>query len=142
MGKTKTSKLYAQRLAGHMSNTVSAVGDVPGHEFAHRVFSLFVTSDDSDFNGFNTINYFQTDEINGTGTFHGYAAWPLNNGDTVYIKFDSVTRRVNKDDGSWEAPYEGRLEFVAGTGKYKNIKGVCHYEGVSTATGSFWWGYR
>ena len=138
MAESKTIRLHAQRPAGYMSSNVSVLGDIPGHELAHRVFSLTITSDDPDFNGFQTINYVQADDVTGTGTYRGYATWPLTNGDTVYIKFDGVSRKIPTDGGAWETPYEGRFEFVRGTGKYARIKGDCHYGGVSTAEGSFW----
>jgi len=102
------------------------------------VFSLFITSDHPDFNGFYTTNYVQADEVNGTGSFWGYAARPLKCGDTVFIKFRSHIRRDTKADGTWEAPFEGTFEFVSGTGKYAKISGKCPYQGVATTTGSSW----
>lgn len=100
MAESKTIRLHAQRPAGYMSSTVSVIGDIPGHELAHRVFSLTITSDHPDFN-FRTIHYVHADDINGTGTYRGYATWPLTNGDTLYIKFDRVSRKTVEGDGTF-----------------------------------------
>ena len=58
----KSIKLHAQRIPGYLSNTVSTLGDTPGHELAHRVFSLHITSDDSDFDGFIVFEKMQYGE--------------------------------------------------------------------------------
>jgi len=134
----KSIKLHAQRIPGYLSNTVSTLGDTPGHELAHRVFSLHITSDDSDFDGFNTVNYVQADEVDGTGSFWGYALWPLVNGDSVYIKFKSCTQKSANDDGAWKIEFQGELTFIKGSGKYQNISGTFPYSGITNIDGSFW----
>ena len=63
---------------------------------------------------------------------------PLPIGDTVHIRFDGTHSTITKDGGDWESPFDGRFEFVGGTGKYENIKGRCHYVGKATAEGSMW----
>ncbi len=134
----KTIKLHAERLPGYLSNTMSYPEDVPGHVLAQRVFLLHVTSNEPDFNGFNTMNYVQADEIDGTGSFRGYATWPLTNGDFVYIKFQSNTQKTITDNGDWKIDFNGELTFLTGTGKYKDITGSFSYQGVTTENNSCW----
>ncbi len=132
-------RLHAEKSAvGFTASTSSTIGDLPGHEVTQRVFSLYVTSDHPDFNGFYTTNFVQADQVNGVGSFWGYALWPLTSGESVYIKFRSNTRREAMPDGTWTYPFEGTLEFTSGTGKYEHIAGSAKYIGAATANGSYW----
>ena len=136
--ENKKVTLSAKRPLGWISNTVFTPGDVPNHEVAQRVYSYEISSPDADFNGFKTTNYGQSDDVAGTGTHRGYSAWPLKNGDTVYVKYEGTHRTIMKDGGAWETPFEGKFEFVGGTGKYKAIKGASTYKGKVTPEGSAW----
>jgi hypothetical protein len=136
--ENKKVTLSAKRPLGWISNTVFTPGDVPNHEIAQRVYSYEISSPDADFNGFKSTNYGQSDDVAGTGTHRGYSVWPLKNGDTVYIKYEGNHKTIVKDGGAWETPFEGRFEFVGGTGKYKGIKGASTYKGKVTPEGSAW----
>jgi hypothetical protein len=46
-----------------------------------------------------------------------------------------VHYRVTTEKG-WESRYQGVFRFIAGTGKYKAIRGESHYQGVATPTGA------
>ncbi len=132
-------RLHAERSGGGFTASASStIADVPGHEITQRVFSLYVTSDHPDFNGFYTTNFVQADQVNGVGSFWGYALWPLTSGETLYIKFRSDTRRELASDGTWTYPFEGTLEFISGTGKYERIAGTVKYIGAAAAAGSYW----
>jgi len=136
--ESKKVTLSAKRPLAWTTSTVVAIGDQPNHEIAQRVYSYEITSPDPDFNGFKTTNHVQADEVAGTGSHRGYAVWPLKNGDTVYVKFEGTHKTMVKDGGAWETPFEGKFEFVGGTGKYKNIKGSSTYKGKATPDGAGW----
>ena len=136
--ENKKLTVTAKRPLGEISKMVFTPGDVPNHEIAQNMYSYEITSPDPDFNGFKTTNFTQSDSIAGTGTHRGYALWPLKNGDSVYVKFEGTHKTISKDGGAWETPFEGRFEFVSGTGKYKNIKGGSTYKGKTTPDGAAW----
>ena len=139
MSTTAKIRLHAEKSGGGFTSSASStIPDVPGHEITQREFSLYVTSDHQDFNGFFTTNFVQADQVNGVGTFWGYALWPLTSGESVYIKFRSDTRRELASDDNWIYPFEGTLEFISGTGKYARISGSVKYIGATTAVGSYW----
>jgi len=72
MPTTAKIRLHAEKSGGGFtSNTTSTVPAVPGHEIAQRVFSLYVTSNHRDFNGFFTTNFVQADQVNGVGPSGG-----------------------------------------------------------------------
>src|SRR5262245_57481407 len=121
--ENKQITLHAKHPPDPYSKSVMTPGDVPNHEVVQQVLYNEITSPEPDFNGFKAINYEQLDSVAGTGTHRGYTMWPLNNGDTVYSKFEGSHKTVTKDGGAWESSFEGKTEFVSGTGKYKNIKG-------------------
>lgn len=136
--ENKKLTVTAKRPLGEISKTVFTPGDVPNHEIAQNMYSYEITSPDPDFNGFKTTNFTQFDSIAGTGTHRGYSLWPLKNGDSVYVRFEGTHKTIVKDGGAWETPFEGRFEFVSGTGKYKNIKGSSTYKGKTTPDGAAW----
>ena len=136
--ENKKITIAAKKPPGDIARTVMTPGDDPKHEIVQEVHYNEITSPEPDFNGFKTMNYDQLDSVAGTGTHRGYAMWPLKNGDTVYIKFEGSHKTVTKDGGAWESSFEGKFEFVRGTGKYKNIKGAGTYKGKATPEGTMW----
>ena len=136
--ENKKITIAAKKRPGDIARTVVTPGDVPNHEVAQYVASYEITSPEPDFNGFKTLNYSQSDSVAGTGTHRGYAMWPLKNGDTVYIKYEGTHKTITKDGGAWESSFEGKFEFVRGTGKYENIKGASTYKGGGSPEGSMW----
>ena len=42
---------------------------------------------------------------------------------------------VTKGNDDWEVHYEGKFEFIGGTGKFKNLKGGGTYKGHITPKG-------
>src|SRR5262249_24158280 len=136
--ENKQITLHAQHPPDPYSKSVMTPGDVSNHEVVQQVHYVEITSPEPDFNGFKAINYDQLDSVAGTRMHRGYAMWPLKNGDTVYIKYEGTHKTVTKDGGAWESSFEGKFEFVRGTGKYKNIKGAGTYKGKSSPEGSMW----
>jgi hypothetical protein len=119
------------------SRMVVTLDDQPRHEFAQRVYSYVIASDDAkDFDGAVSTNYAQVDTIDGKGTHHGYAVWRLPSGDRVNFRFEGT--HVERSAGTENAPYSGEFTVTGGTGKYRDIRGHGRYEGHTTATCSEW----
>jgi hypothetical protein len=138
LAEDKKVSLSGKRPLGDISKTVFTPGDVPNHEMSQSMYPYEIASPDPDFNGVKTTNFTQSDSIAGTGTHRGYMLLPLKNGDSVYIRYEGSHKTIAKDGGAWETPFEGKLEFVSGTGKYKNIKGGTTYKGKTTPDGVAW----
>jgi hypothetical protein len=72
-------------------------------------------------------------EVWGTSaTQHGYNMSTMDNGDKFTVKY-SGTIKVAKDG---TAAFDGKWNFVSGTGKLKGIKGSGTYKGTGSADGS------
>jgi hypothetical protein len=111
-------------------------GDDPKHELVMFVRRDTTTSSDPDWNETELIVYQQSDEVAGTGTHRGYFRRLFKNGDTDYGSYEGMHKRTVKEDGSWEATWEGTSKVTGGTGKFKNIKGGGTYRGKATAEGA------
>ena len=94
------------------------------------------TSSDPDWDGTEEIVYGQNDHVAGTGTHRGYFRRLFKNGDTDYGSYEGMHKTTVKEDGSWEATWEGTYKMTGGTGKFKNIKGGGTYRGKATAQGA------
>ncbi len=106
-----------------ISRTTSAIADVPGHQLVHATSIYSQTSSDPDFQGTVIRDFSQSDEINGTGKFRGYADQTHKNGDKSYWQYEGSQKTMTKADGSWELTAETRFWAVGGTGKFKALKG-------------------
>jgi hypothetical protein len=117
--------------------TVISPGDDPKHEVVVlRIRRDTTTSSDPDLDGTEQIVYDQTDQVAGTGTHSGYYIRHYKNGDTDYGPYEGTHKTTFKEDGSWEATWEGSYKVAGGTGKFKNIKGGGTYRGKATAQGA------
>jgi hypothetical protein len=67
-----------------------------------------------------------------TATQHGYNMGTMDNGDKFSVKYTG-TMKVAKDG---TATFDGKWDFVSGTGKLKGIKGGGTYKGTGLADGS------
>ena len=119
-----------------ISRTVVSPGDDPKHELVLWIGRETTTSPDPDVNGTETMKYAQDDQVAGTGPHRGYYRRLYKNGDTDYGSFEGMTKTTFKEDGSWEATWEGTYKTTGGTGKFKNIKGGGTYRGKATAQGA------
>jgi hypothetical protein len=122
-----------------ISRTV--VPPAPGDDPKHELVALIIrrdttTSSDPDWNETEQIIYSQSDSVAGTGPHRGYSIRLFKNGDTDYSSFEGMTKTTVKEDGSWEATWEGTYKVIGGTGKFKNIKGGGTYRGKATAQGA------
>ena len=64
------------------------------------------------------------ERVQGIGTSQGVTVDTLKNGDKIFWNFQSKSKKIEKEGGSWELTFEGAGEIVGGTGKYKNAKGT------------------
>jgi hypothetical protein len=72
-------------------------------------------------------------EVWGTSAMqHGYNMGTMDNGDKFTVKY-SGTMKIAKDG---TAAFDGKWDFVSGTGKLKGIKGGGTYKGTGLADGS------
>jgi hypothetical protein len=51
----------------------------------------------------------------------------LKNGEKLWYKFEGTYYHIS---GTTEIHYQGLFHFIAGTGKYRAIRGGAHYEGT------------
>ena len=122
-----------------ISRTV--VPPAPGDDPKHELVALMIrrdttTSPDPHWDGTEQIVYEQIDQVEGTGTHRGYYRRLFKNGDTDYGPFEGKQKTTFKEDGSWEATWEGTYKVTGGTGNFKNIKGAGTYRGKATAQGA------
>jgi hypothetical protein len=124
------------KLGPPISRTVVSPGDDPKHELVLLIRRDTTTSSDPDHNETEQIVYEQTDSVAGTGTHRSYFRRLFKNGDTDYGPFEGTHKTTFKEDGSWEATWEGTFKVTGGTGKFKNTKGAGTYRGKATAQGA------
>jgi hypothetical protein len=115
-----------------ISETKAAPGDTPNHEFAQNVRVDTWTSSNPDFNNVDMVLYEHDDCVAGSCTHRGYAVSVPKDGDQFYTRYEGTHRVITKEGGAWEVPFEGRIQFTGGTGRYKNLKGDMRYRGMAT----------
>jgi hypothetical protein len=119
-----------------LQKSISAVGDVPGHEISQQTnVSRGTKTSDPIFLDRQIMEFIQTDEIAGTGTHRGYSHETLKDGSTSPVRFEGTHKTVTKSDGSWEYTCEGKYWLLPGTGKLKNQKGEGTYRCKFNADG-------
>jgi hypothetical protein len=111
-------------------------GDQPGRELAQVERVDIIYSDNPELNNIEVTVYLHFDQVGATGDHSGYAVWNLNSGEKVWVKFNGTHYFVPKGEGDWETPYLGSMRFIAGTGKYKAIRGGGYYKGKGTPAGA------
>ncbi len=124
---TKTKSVETSR---HTLNP----GDRPDRELVQITTVDVWTSDNPDLDGVEETVYVHLDNVGATGNHNGYSKWPLNTGETLWVKFNGTHHVVTEGD-TWEVPYQGVFRIIAGTGKYKAIRGGGWYEGVINENG-------
>jgi hypothetical protein len=77
----------------------------------------------------------QDETVAGKGRHRGTAVDTFRNGDTAIQTYEGTHKVVVKDGGAWEVFYEGKFQFIGGTGKYKSLKGQGTYRGHITPEG-------
>lgn len=125
---TKVTKRIISR------NTVHP-GDDPRHLMTQTVREDAVTSSDTDWNDMEAISYEQAEHTDGNGSHGGYLIIHHKNGDETFVKYQG-TDKMTAGGGAWEVSSEGEIQFIGGTGAFKNVKGNGKYKGKSSAKGS------
>jgi hypothetical protein len=109
-------------------------GDHPGRELVQVERIDIISSDDPELDGIENTVYLHLDHLGATGDNKGYSVWHLNSGEKVWLKFHGTHYFVARGEDNWEVPYLGVFRFIAGTGKYKAIRGGGTYKGVASST--------
>jgi hypothetical protein len=108
------------------------VGDKPGHVVMARKQTCTEDWKIADL-AVKTGQDVATGEMNGaTGRDSGYHTATMENGDKYVVHFAGASTAAK--DGT--ATFEGKWNFVSGTGKLKGIKGGGTYKGTGKADGS------
>lgn len=124
-----------------ISKTTLYPGDVPNHEISQEVRTQVYTPTNKppDWEvADEVVAYEQSDSIAGSGSHRGYGINRPKSGDERYEKWEGTHKTTSKEGGVWETTFEGKFEWIGGTGKYKNIKGGGTYKGKATAEGVSW----
>jgi hypothetical protein len=88
-----------------------------------------------EWDGAEQVVYGHSDTVGGSGISTGYSMTTLKTGETVWSKWESAQYLVAKGGDGWEVPFQGVFRFIAGTGKYKAIRGGGHFRGTGTPSG-------
>jgi hypothetical protein len=125
----------SKKMKQEISNQVVELGDRAGHKMHQTVRVHVHSSKNPEMDGAEEMEYQHMDHVNGTGTHRGYSMVTYKSGERVWSYWEGVQHLVLKGGDSWEVPYEGVFTFIAGTGKYKSIRGGGYYRGIATPTG-------
>jgi hypothetical protein len=126
----------SQRMKQQLTWQAIEPGDTAGHELAQFTRMDTIASNNADFDGAEQTVYGHLDQIKGTGSEQGYNVSTLKNGDKVWSRFEGTHYFVPKGEANWEIAYYGTFRYIAGTGKYKAIRGGGYYRGVATPNGN------
>jgi hypothetical protein len=107
----------------------------PDHEYVQGVFVDAVKTRSPEFDIVEARIVNQDDTLNGDGRHRGVEIDVFSNGDTAINNYEGTHKVITKEGGAWEVNYEGKYEFVGGTGRFKNIKGHGSYRGHITPEG-------
>lgn len=118
-----------------VSNQAIKPGDRPDREMVQFVRIDVVSSKNPEFDGTEQTVYGHLDHVGATGTHTGYAVSILKSGERLWVKWEGVHHIVPKGGDAWELPYLGVYRYIAGTGKYKAIRGGGYYRGMVTPAG-------
>ena len=116
------------------SYEVISPGDRPDRSLRQYIRVDIISSKNPEIDGTEQTVYVHEDNVGGTGHHSGYGDFVLKNGERLWYKFEGV-HYTSTRDGVWGSHYQGVFHFIAGTGKYKAIRGDAHYQGIVTSTG-------
>jgi hypothetical protein len=123
------------RIKETLSSDTIKPGDRPDRELVQTVRVDILSSKNPEFDGIEETVYLQMDTVGGAGDHYGYASFNLNSGETLWVKFHGTHHFVPKSEKDWDVPFQGVYRYIAGTGKYKAIRGGGHYTGKVTPAG-------
>jgi len=120
-GEGQISSKYTQQLA-------IDVGDVSGHQV--RVVEIVRTYSEATKLRIMTARVKEsslrgmTDYVNGSGPARGYSVWVLDDGEKIFLAWDSISQSEPTASGSRKGSSEAVTRITGGTGKYKGIRGL------------------
>jgi hypothetical protein len=106
-------------------------GDRQDRELVQFVRVDVLSSKNPEWDAVEQTVYGHLDHIRGTGTHTGYAVTTLKSGEKLWVRWEGTHYTVPKSD-AWESYSQGVFRFIAGTGKYKAIRGGGSYQGSTT----------
>jgi hypothetical protein len=124
----------SKKLKQRVSRDVIKPGDRPDRELAQFVRVDVLSSKNPEFDGVEQTVYGHTDTAGGAGSHSGYSMTTLKSGEKLWLRWQGTHYVVPKGD-AWESSYQGVARFIAGTGKYKAIRGGGYYQGKQTPDG-------
>jgi len=111
-------------------------GDRPDHFLAQLVAIDSVSSKNPELDGAERKIYGHIDGLAAYGSHSGYSTLTLKSGETLWDRYEGVGYTIGTFGvGDWEIRSQGVFQFVAGTGKYKAIRGGGYYSGRFTPAG-------
>ena len=116
------------------SYEVISPGDRPDRQLRQYIRVDLIASKWPEIDGTEQTVFVHEDIVGNTGHHSGYGDFVLKNGEKLWYKFDGVSSVV-RDGSTWEAQYQGVFHFIAGTGRYKAVRGSAHYHGKATPAG-------
>jgi len=122
----------SQKYKGQSSKEI--IRPTPDRELVQWSFVVSLSSKNPEFDGIEVEIYEHDDQISGTGSHSGYGVYALTSGERLWTKFEGVHYTTKKGE-YWESTAQGVFRFIAGTGKYKAIRGGGHYQTKSSPAG-------
>lgn len=120
-GEGQTGSKYTQQLA-------IDVGDLAGHQV--RIVEIKRTYSEETKLSITGVRVKEswlrglTDYVNGSGPARGYTVWILEDGEKIFLTWDSVSQSEPTAAGSRRGSSEAVTRISSGTGKYKGIRGL------------------
>jgi hypothetical protein len=117
--------------------TISETKSTPvaDHEFVQGAYIDPIKTKSPEFDIIEARITNQDYTLSGDGRHRGVEIDIFNNGGTAINKYEGTHKVNTKEGGAWEVNYEGKFEFVGGTGRFKNLKGHGTYRGRITPEG-------
>jgi hypothetical protein len=123
------------KMTAILSETKMLPGDKQGHELTMVRRMDSITYSDPIFGG-QAVVISSSDYVIGPGGQHrGYFAIKHPNGDTTFTAYEGANKITPKAGGPPDNTFEGKWQYVGGTGKFEGISGGGTYKGMATPTG-------
>ena len=104
----------------------------PDHELVQGIYIDPIKTRSPEFDIIEARITNQDYTVSGDGRHRGVEIDVFSNGDTAINTYEGTHKAITKEGGAWEVTYEGKFEFVGGTGRFKNLKGHGTYQGHVT----------
>jgi hypothetical protein len=125
----KREQTFVKISTQNMSKSVFLLSESPNHEITQEVLRQRTKYSNPDFQVAEEWVYLHSDSVDGSGLHNGYFTYVHDGGERTYGSFEGTHKTVVRDDGAWLTTWDGKVRYLGGTGKYKNIKGTGIYKG-------------